>query len=199
MRLASGAWYDLGTLGGGSGTAYAINDLAAAVGSSITSTGQTHAFLWTPAGGIRDIGTLPGGTYSEAYAINIAGVAVGRSNLSGSPYMHAFAWRNGTPMWDLGAAAEGASEARGINTWGHVAGAWTAPGGTSKAVLWVRGYMIDLNLLLPAGSGWELTDARAVNDSLQIAGNGMHNGKAEGFLLKPPAGAALPPPAIPAQ
>jgi len=43
--------------------------------------------------------------------------------------------------------------------------------------------MIDLNSLLPAGSGWVLTDAMAINDSGQIVGNGVINGQSHAYLL----------------
>lgn len=38
-----------------------------------------HAFLWTKREGIRDLGTLPGDTTSEAHSINDRGQVVGLS------------------------------------------------------------------------------------------------------------------------
>ena len=46
---------DLGTLGGTSSRAYAINSLGYVAGSSTTATGATHAFLWTPTQGMQDL------------------------------------------------------------------------------------------------------------------------------------------------
>jgi probable HAF family extracellular repeat protein len=44
--------------------------------------------------------------------------------------------------------------------------------------------MIDLNSLLPADSGWQLTEAKAINDSGQIVGYGIYNGQnPHAFLL----------------
>ena len=80
-RAAAGelAPYDLGHLGGGSALARDINALGAVVGSSMTESGEPHAFLWTRGGGMRDLGTLPGDTRSDANAINIYGEIVGTS------------------------------------------------------------------------------------------------------------------------
>jgi hypothetical protein len=45
--------------------------------------------------------------------------------------------------------------------------------------------MIDLNSLIAPGSGWVLESATAVNDSGQIAGNGIIDGQEHAFLLTP--------------
>ena len=45
--------------------------------------------------------------------------------------------------------------------------------------------MVDLNALLPAGSGWVLSEARAINAKGQIAGNGTLHGRPHAFLLTP--------------
>ena len=42
--------------------------------------------------------------------------------------------------------------------------------------------MIDLNSLLPAGSGWTLDEATAINDRGQIVGEGYYHGVECGFL-----------------
>lgn len=48
---------DLGTLGGTSSTAYAINNLEQVVGSSATTSGDTHAFLYDD-GSLLDLNNL---------------------------------------------------------------------------------------------------------------------------------------------
>jgi probable HAF family extracellular repeat protein len=48
------------------------------VGSSETSTGETHAFYWSAADGIVDLGTL-GGSGSDAFGVNADGLIVGRA------------------------------------------------------------------------------------------------------------------------
>jgi probable HAF family extracellular repeat protein len=45
--------------------------------------------------------------------------------------------------------------------------------------------MTDLNNLIPAGSGWILVEATAINKAGQIAGVGTINGQTRAFLLTP--------------
>jgi probable HAF family extracellular repeat protein len=51
--------------------------------------------------------------------------------------------------------------------------------------LYDGGNMIDLNALLPAGSGWRLDTASGINDLGQIVGNGNINGYEHAFLMTP--------------
>jgi len=66
---------DLGTLGGTSSYGEAINNNGQVVGSSTTSSGDRHAFLYSN-GSMQDINPAGGG-YSEAYGINNKGQVVG--------------------------------------------------------------------------------------------------------------------------
>jgi probable HAF family extracellular repeat protein len=70
----------LPTLGGTVAIAVGINSHNVVVGRSTTTSGVTHAFLWTQSAGITDLGTL-GGSNSEAYSINSAGQVVGDSEV----------------------------------------------------------------------------------------------------------------------
>jgi len=73
---------DLGTLSGGvddASAAFDINDRGQVTGwSGSTSTVGTHAFVWTAAAGMRDIGTL-GGNYAGGWSINESGQIAGES------------------------------------------------------------------------------------------------------------------------
>ena len=60
---------DLGTLGGTSSYAAAINSGGVVVGWSETGAGETHAFRWTASSGMIDLGTLSGAQSSQAVAI----------------------------------------------------------------------------------------------------------------------------------
>src|SRR5579859_6635428 len=92
---------DLGTLHAGSARVHGVNNSGQAVGASGHPHGaDTHAFFWQKQGGIRDLGTLPGGDYSAAYAINDSGVVVGTSNTSNTT--HAFSWTPAKGLGDLG-------------------------------------------------------------------------------------------------
>ena len=57
---------DLGTLGGDSSQAFAVNDAGQVVGCSETALGESHAFSWTQAGGMVDLGSL-GGTLQQRH------------------------------------------------------------------------------------------------------------------------------------
>jgi probable HAF family extracellular repeat protein len=161
-----------------------------------------HAFLFS-GGGVTDLGVLPGGetlpdcnfcavgNFSIATAINDLGEVVGQAAAAG-PVLHAFLWRGGA-MEDLGTlAGDNRSYASSINDRGQIVG-WS--GHTSgaiidytRAVLWDKGSAVDLNDLIPPGSGWTLDSAVAINASGQIAGNGHRDGLARPFLLTPVRG-----------
>ena len=164
---SNGTLTALGTLGGSSSYATALNDDGQVVGYSWTSgasgTPREHAFLYSD-GTISDLGTL-GGDYSYAAGINDSGQVVGRSETSGGSY-HAFLYGNGT-MHDLGVLpGTSASGAVGINKSGVVAGWSDNPnGGTAQAFLYSNGTMNALDAL-----GWSNTLATAINDSGQVVG-----------------------------
>lgn len=64
---------------------------------SQTSSGATHALLWTRNGRVVELGTL-GGDFSGAFAVNDRGHVGG--NAIGKP--HAFRWTREEGMVDLG-------------------------------------------------------------------------------------------------
>lgn len=175
---------DLGALPGGvTSSARDINARGQAAGWSGTTgapTGPTRAFLWEP-GSLTDLGTL-GGSDSVANGVSDTGIVVGRAQPSGSTQFRGFRWQAGT-MSDLGVLSGApSSEAWDVNSGGDAVG---ESGG--RAVLWPSaGGVADLNGVLPAGSGWTLTVARAINDRGQIAGSGALGGQGRAFLLTPP-------------
>ncbi len=133
---------DLGTLRAGSARIHGVNESGQAVGASGHPHGaDTHAFFWQKQGGIRDLGTLPGGDYSSAFAINDSGVVVGTSNISTS--MHAFSWTTSRGLQDLGTLpGANASSALAINNQGQIVGS-----SGDHAVLWSGGSIQDLGTL----------------------------------------------------
>src|SRR5919109_581630 len=67
---------DLGTLGGTSSEAVAMNASGQVVGAASTAGDlQRHAFSWTQASGMVDLGTLGGG-FSTARDVNASGQVV---------------------------------------------------------------------------------------------------------------------------
>jgi probable HAF family extracellular repeat protein len=62
-----------------------------------------HAFIWSAAEGMRDIGSLGGSSY--AYSINNAGQVVGCYEF-GTGNLHAFLWTEaGCSIWALGGSS----------------------------------------------------------------------------------------------
>ena len=168
-----------------------INDNNQIVGESIFSYGppfQSHAFEWSPALGMKDLGTLSGGTTSIANAINASGVMVGQSNAGSFPNdWHAVMWNAARKIQDLGTLAGGTySVAFGINDSDEVVGYGDISNNAAHAFLWTQAAgMRDLNSLIPANSGWVLINANAINRLGQITGYGIFKGYNHGFLLSP--------------
>jgi len=181
--LANGVYQDLGVLPGGNwSSAYGINNSGTVVGYGSLASGNFGAFVWTPQSGMQQLGTF-GGPNSYATGLNNNGEVIGYASLS-SGYEHAFS-AVGAVMTDLGTLG-GSSFAYGINDSGEIVGySWPTGGENTHAFLYVNGMMIDLNSLIPSGSGWQLLEAYGVNNTGQIVGEGLLNGQYHAFLLDP--------------
>jgi probable HAF family extracellular repeat protein len=145
----------------GPGQAFGINAADQVVGDD-AATG--HAFLWDPATGLQDLGTL-GGRASGGFAINDLGQVVGGSQPGIGP-SHAFLWDSVTGMRDLGGLGGPNSNAFDINNAGQVVGSSDLPGDTSyHAFFWQDGVMTDLATL-----GGRSSEAYGINDAGLVAG-----------------------------
>ena len=89
-----------------------INDAGQISGTYTTAGGQSHAFLYTPGSGLRDLGTL-GGTTSAPTGLNNAGQVVGTSTTAGG-VTHAFLWTPTDGMEDI-TALTGITDVRRLN------------------------------------------------------------------------------------
>ncbi len=183
-----GSPVDLGTLSGGdSSHARGVNEDGLIIGDSeITSGGDSHAVIWQGTSGITDLGTLPLDEYSNGVAINDAGHATGRSLGRPGGNQFAFFW-DGSSMSELPMLPGGTFlEAAAINESDQIVGRGDRFG-DQTAFLWERstGETIDLNALLPSGSGWQLAQATGINDAGDIVGFGYLAGHLRGFLLAP--------------
>jgi probable HAF family extracellular repeat protein len=191
----------LGSLPGGVGGSIAnavSGDGSVIVGTAAASSGNNEAFRWTPAGGMVDLGHLPGGNLSAANAVSADGsVVVGysNSNLVGT---EAFRWTAGGGMVGLGILPGGhQSIANGVSADGSV-----VVGGGEIAFRWKAGTGIQRvwDVLLaqgvdPAAEGWtQLSSANAISaDGNTIVGNGFRDGHAEAFvaIVPEPGGLAV--------
>jgi probable HAF family extracellular repeat protein len=140
---------DLGTLqAGGAGFAFGqeLNDSDTVVGGSSTS-GETvfHAFVWTQATGMVDLGTL-GGSQSFANSVNGASQIVGWADTA-SGRQHAFLDQSGH-MTDLGTLGGAQSEARSINLSGEIVGWADTAGGKQDAFIRTGSNLVDIGRLL---------------------------------------------------
>jgi probable HAF family extracellular repeat protein len=188
---------DLGTLpeGGYESEANAVNSAGQVVGSVLNTVPdansmavanywffnlpygyQQRAFLWDEQRGMRDLGTLSGGTDAQAILINEEGQVVGWSYVGSAPTSAcaplrvatgSFIWEEGKGMRNLGGLGGTCTLAAYLNSHGQVVGQSNLTGDQSThAFLWEHGSMKDLGGSL----GGDFTGAFTLNERGQAAG-----------------------------
>src|SRR5262249_6231423 len=152
---------------------FAINDQGDIVGlASISQDTEIHAFLSKLGSPLYDLGTL-GGPASHAIDVNELVHVCGWSMLQvDRPASRAFLWEDGI-MKSLGTLGGVYSAAFGLNDRDQVVGATTRADEVQVAFLWSNDYMVELDTLLPAGTGWQLTSANDIDANGDIVGEGV--------------------------
>lgn len=114
------------------------------------------------------------------YGLNDHGQLVGNED------HQAFVWENGVFTFLGFLGPPGWTHANAINNSGVTVGYATLPSMATRAIIWTSDSgLVDLNTLVPTGSGWELTHAFDINNAGQIVGQGVLNGETRAFLLTP--------------
>lgn len=111
--LAQPTITNLGVLpGGNSSGATGVSADGTAVAGSATIAGDStsHAFRWTRAGGMQDLGTLAEFAGSDGFAISADGTAV-----TGSSWIYAFRWTVAGGMENLGTFGWASAVGRAVN------------------------------------------------------------------------------------
>jgi len=176
---------------------FTVTDLGPLSPTGINTWGQVvgarngHAYLWTKAHGMQDLGILPNGTFSQATAINDSGVVTGFADgpgvvvitAPGSPgttqcanLIQPFRWKKSAGMQGLGAvsffnqAYNGGCDFRfyatGINAFGRIVGYTPDVGTYAWAFTWKKADGITL---------LDLFNNQTGTDDYQAAGNGINN------------------------
>lgn len=160
----------LGTLGGTSSNAVAINDKGQVLGQWTTAAGETRGFIYY-AGKRRDIGTIPGRTtrYTD---INNGGFITAQGTGGGSPVgPRSFLRAPGGTFTDIGTLPfdDPITYANALNNRNTITGAsgpLTFPDQPLRAFSWSKGKMLDLG-----DFGWAPNYGEAINDCGQITGS----------------------------
>jgi probable HAF family extracellular repeat protein len=189
----NGVMHDLGTIGG---TAIfevnTLNERGQVVGGmnvagdvGCPAACEFHPFLWDGQS-LNDLGTL-GGNFGNADWLNQAGAVAGWATTAGDLAAHGVLWSHGK-MVDLGVTpGNQCSVAYVLNAREQVVGGSDdCVGDNPRAFIWEKGSIADLNGLISAGSGVQLTVATGLNEGGEIVAQGViSNGDLHAFLLIP--------------
>jgi probable HAF family extracellular repeat protein len=170
---ASATITDLGTLGGTTSNATAISEANEVIGASThANVGGSHAFVWSPGGGMDDLDAHLGYPFkpqSVAVAINVHGAVIGYGDLSNQGPWHAYVWRSdGVAETDIGVLpGDEQNQPTALNDAGLVIGESIPSAIADKhAYAWTRS-----DGLVPLNLGGSPSTAVALNANGQVVGN----------------------------
>ena len=152
-------------------------------------------WVWTSTGGLKVLfDTAPAGV---ALGIDNSNNIVGQIGTGTASTNYAFIANSSggtvpfaTACIDLGMLSGDASSLAWSVANGNVVGQSVSSSGAGRAVLragGTAGGIVDLNTVIPAGTGWDLTCAYGVSSTGYIVGTGTLNGVTQAFLLTPAA------------
>lgn len=175
----------LPSLNGGFALACGLNNAGQAAGTSLTPAGAQHAIRIDP-GSPSAVDIVPNNGpagFSQACAIDADGAVGGQSDSAGQ--VHAFRFRPGAAtLDDLDAFGSPVSNVEAMA--GGVSVGWYTLADSSTRAFAHRDAdgSFDLNSRID-GAGWVLLQAKGVNDSGAIVGDGTFNGQPAAFRLTP--------------
>jgi hypothetical protein len=132
-----------------------------------------HAFVWNAATGITDLLDPSDSSFGEAEAENAYGDIAGQICFGGTCY--AVLWRRRGEHWEktnLSTATQNAV-AYSINASAQVVGNLYFTVGQAAFLSEGGGPLVDLNTLVPPGSGLQLSEADQINDRGEISAVGI--------------------------
>jgi probable HAF family extracellular repeat protein len=138
-----------------------INDAGQVTGMLCTPSGEGRAFLST-AGIMRDLGLLPGGSWSSGYSVNSAGQVAGYGDIASGAF-RAFSWTSAGGMTQLGTLGGANSYAMDVNDLGQIAGHAQTANGFLHAFVTSPSGMVNLGTLGGTSSfGYNINNHGAV-------------------------------------
>jgi probable HAF family extracellular repeat protein len=175
-----GGWKQLLTAGWDGSFAADIDDAGEAVGTLITEPHGSAPFTYAN-GVLTILPSVPTASETSANAINNVGQIAGQT----FDPLGVVLW-DGTQWNPIPTPALFDAEVHDMNDCAQIVGAHHPLQFFKPAAFLIsNGVGVDLNSQIPAGSGWHLGVATAINDAGQIVGIGRHHGVQRAFLLNP--------------
>ena len=174
---------ELPPLSGNSSYAYDVHDNGFVVGSTPVPSSSSHAYRWTQAGGMQDLGVLgDDSNLSGAYGVNSLGNVVGWSQTDVWMENRGFYWTPTGGMQELATLGGTVSHADALNDSNVIAGMAYLAGGGQHACIWTDPTGLPTGLpTFPGGDDY--SQANDITNSGKVVGWAKHSsGDSHAFL-----------------